>query len=301
MGDKLRFLMVYRDTSPRAERPVRAECRLRHQPSARCSACAQLASCGSPNSSHVELRLACCPPSARRCHVEPQTFRCIPSNPQGSALHGGTGCGLCNWHADRWHEAWGEDHVIARTDRYRFNFHGRDGELKRVVSMAREPLAMTEEDRSLFLWRWDELARKNNAPADRWAEIKSTISFADTYPPYACFRMGPAGTLLVQRVWPVRDLDAEGRKDFLLRQQYVPPGSTEWDVFDREGRHLGAVAIPGSEFITTEPLVDFFQDAATGTWHMYSVVSDELGVQYIVGWRIDGRMPEDIEVVSPET
>jgi len=202
-----------------------------------------------------------------------------------------------NW----WHEAWGEDHVIARTDRYRFNFHGRDGELKRIVSMAREPLAITEEDRSLILGRWDELARKNNAPADRWAEIKSTISFADTYPPYACFRMGPAGTLLVQRVWPVRDLDAEGRKDFLLRQQYVPPGSTEWDVFDREGRHLGAVAIPGSEFITTEPLVDFFQDAATGTWHMYSVVSDELGVQYIVGWRIDGRMPEDIEVVSPET
>jgi hypothetical protein len=34
---------------------------------------------------------------------------------------------------------------------------------------------------------------------------------------------------------------------------------------------------------------------------VYSVVSDELDVEYIVGWRIDGRMPEDIEVVSPET
>jgi len=38
-----------------------------------------------------------------------------------------------------------------------------------------------------------------------------------------------------------------------------------------------------------------------GTWHMYSVVSDELDVDYIVGWRIDGRMPENIEVVSPDT
>ena len=205
------------------------------------------------------------------------------------------------YNANWWHNAWGEDHLIARTDRYRFNFHGPDGELKRIVSMVREPLAMTDEDRSLFLWRWDELLRENSVPADRWEEIKSRISFADTYMPYAWFGMGPVGTLLVQRVWPVRDLDEEGRKDFLLDQQYVPPGSSEWDVFDKEGRFLGAVAIPGSEFLSTVPLFRFFQDAATGTWYVYSVVADELDVEYIVGWRIDGRMPEDIEVASPDT
>jgi hypothetical protein len=205
------------------------------------------------------------------------------------------------YNANWWHNAWGDDHVIARTDRYRFHWHGRDRQLKRIVSMVREPQAMTEEDRELFLWRWDELFRERGVPADRWEEIKSGIRFADTYPPYAWFDMGPAGTLLVQRVWPVRELDEEGRKNFVLDQQYVAPGSSEWDVFDREGRYLGAVTIPGSEFISTVPLMRFFQDAATGTWHMYSIVSDELGVQYIVGWRIDGRMPEDIEATSLDT
>jgi hypothetical protein len=195
------------------------------------------------------------------------------------------------YNANWWHCAWDEGHLIARTDRYRFNFYAPDGTLKRIVSLAREPLAMTDEDRSLFLWRWDELLRENSVPAERWAEVKSRIDFADTYQPYAWFDMGPAGTLLVQRVWPVRDLDEQGRKDFLLDQQYVPPGSTEWDVFDEEGRYLGAVKIPGSEFISTVPRMRFHQDAANGTWYVYSVVSDELGVQYVVGWRIDGRMP----------
>jgi hypothetical protein len=181
--------------------------------------------------------------------------------------------------------------LIARTDQYRFNFYSPGGNIKRIVSLAREPMAMTEQDRSLFLWRWDELLRENSVPADRWAEIKSRIDFADTYQPYAWYDMGPAGTLLVQRVWPVRDLDEQGRNDFLLDQQYVPPGSTEWDVFDKEGRYLGVVTIPGSEFISTVPRMRFHQDAATGTWYVYSVVSDELGVQYVVGWRIDGRMP----------
>jgi hypothetical protein len=173
------------------------------------------------------------------------------------------------YNANWWHQAWGDDHLIARTDRYRFNFHGPDGVLKRVVSMAREPLAMTDADRLLFLWRWDELFRENSVPADRWAEIKSRITFADAYPPYAWFNMGPGGTLLVQRVWPVRDLGEEGRKDFSLDQQYVPPGSTEWDVSDKQGRYLGAVTIPGSDFISTVPRMRFHQDAATGTW-MYT-------------------------------
>ena len=78
------------------------------------------------------------------------------------------------------------------------------------------------------------------------AEIKSRIGYADACQPYAWFDMGPAGTLLVQRVWPVRDLDEEGGKGFLLDQQYLAPGSTEWDVFDKEARYLGAVTIPGN-------------------------------------------------------
>ena len=113
--------------------------------------------------------------------------------------------------------------------------------------------------------------------------------------------MGPAGTLLVQRVWPVRDLDEAGRKEFTLDQQYVPPGSTEWDVFDAAGHYLGAVTIPGSEFLATPPLMRFHKDVSTDTWYMYSVVFDELDVQYVVRWRIEGRMPDDEQASVNDT
>lgn len=205
------------------------------------------------------------------------------------------------YNANWWHRAWNDEHLIARTDQYRFDFYGPGGELRRIVSLMREPPAVTDEDRSLFLWRWDELFRERSVPADRWDEIKSGISFADSYPPYSWFSMGPAGTLLVQRVWPVRDLGEEDIKEFTLNQQYVPPGSTEWDAFDAAGRYLGALTIPGSEFLARAPQMRFYKDASTGTWYMYSVVFDELDVQYVVRWRIEGRMPEDSQGFVTDT
>jgi len=191
-----------------------------------------------------------------------------------------------------WHRAWGDGHLISRTDRFRFRWYGPDGTLQRMVSLAREPLTITEEDRSAFMERWEEYLRENSVPADRWAEIKSAIDFSDAYPAYVYFGSGPAGTLLVERVRPVRDLGIEERTDLLVHQQYVPPGSSEWDVFDREGRYLGSVVIPGSDWIKNVSPLRFFQDAdAAGTWYLYSIWSDELDVQYVVRWRIDGRMP----------
>ncbi|MGD8699436.1 MAG: hypothetical protein PVJ43_09110 [Gemmatimonadales bacterium] len=196
------------------------------------------------------------------------------------------------YHGAWWHRAWGDGHLISRTDHYRFDWYGPDGTLERIVGLARNPVAITERDRAAFLERWDEYLQENSVPADRWAEIKSAIDFSDSYPAYVYFGSGPAGTLLVQRVWPVRDLDPEKRKDLLIHQQYVAPGSAEWDVFDGEGRYLGPVVIPGSEWIKGISPVRFFHNDATGTWYMYSIWSDELDVQYIVRWRIEGRMPD---------
>ncbi len=181
---------------------------------------------------------------------------------------------------------WGDDIVIARSDQYRFRWYGPGGTLKRIVSMAREPPAITDEDRSVMLRRWDEYLRENSYPAERWEEIKSTLRFADTYLAFAGFFPGPAATLLVRRVRPLRDLDAEELENISVRQPYVPPASSEWDVFDREGRYLGAVVIPEGGRSR------YFEDRATGTWYMVSVWEDELEVQYIVRWRIDGRMPD---------
>jgi hypothetical protein len=96
----------------------------------------------------------------------------------------------------------------------------------------------------------------------------------------------------VQRVRPVRDLDAQEQKEIPLGSCSVPPGSLEWDVFDRVGRYLGIVVIPGTELVAVSPRCRFFQDRTTGTWYMYTTWSDEMGVQYVVRWRVDGRMPE---------
>jgi len=34
----------------------------------------------------------------------------------------------------------------------------------------------------------------------------------------------------------------------------------------------------------------FIQDPATGAWFMYTTWSDEMDVQYVVGWRIEGPL-----------
>lgn len=195
------------------------------------------------------------------------------------------------YNAAWWHRAWGDGHLIARTDQYRFHWYGPEGALERIVSLAREPLAITDADRSAFMERWEEYLRENNVPADRWAEVKSAIDFSDAYPSYVYFGSGPAGTLLVERVRPVRELGQAELEDLQVNQQYVPPGRSEWDVFDKRGRYLGPVDIPGSEWIKNVSSLRFFHDGGTDSWYMYSIWSDDLDVQYIVRWRIDGRMP----------
>ncbi|UCC74311.1 MAG: hypothetical protein JSV86_07070 [Gemmatimonadota bacterium] len=196
------------------------------------------------------------------------------------------------YNAAWWHMPWGEGHVIARSDRYRFLWYGPDGQLRRIMGLAREPTPITEQDRAVFMERWEEYLQERSVPVDRWSEIKSAISFADSYPPYCTFRPGPAGTLLVERVRPARALDSEKRSRLDVNQQYVPPGSSEWDVFDSEGHYLGGVVIPETEWTPGSPRpTRFFRDPAADTWYMYSIWSDELGVEYIVRWRIDGRMP----------
>jgi hypothetical protein len=69
-----------------------------------------------------------------------------------------------------------------------------------------------------------------------------------------------------------------------------PPGAAVWDVFDRDGRYLGVVELPGTEWVGTIAPVIFVQDRATDAWYLYSTWSDEMDVQYVVGWRIEGPL-----------
>jgi hypothetical protein len=180
--------------------------------------------------------------------------------------------------------------VIGRNDHYRFVWYGPGGGVRRIVSLSQEQLPLTEEVRSVILGRYDQLLQERSVPSEQAAVVKSRVRFTETYPQYSHFVCGPAGTLIVQRVLPFSQMTEQERRSILLTTRR-PPGALEWDVFDRDGRYLGPVEIPGTQSVDVMRNPYFAQDRTTGTWYMYSIWADELDVQYVVGWRIDGPMP----------
>jgi hypothetical protein len=179
--------------------------------------------------------------------------------------------------------------VIGHNYQHRSVWYGSGGKIERIITLPWSPLPFTEEDRSVMLGRYDQLFRQNNVPADRAAEVKSSIQFTDDYPAYTQFRCGPAGTFLVQRVRPHSQLNEEERSR--IRTNLArPPGGLEWDVFDSDGRYLGMQEIPGTEWVASVVNPRFVRDPATGAWYVYSVWSDEQDVQYVVGWRVEGPL-----------
>lgn len=189
----------------------------------------------------------------------------------------------------------GDGLVAGRSDEYRLLWYGPHGTVDRVLSLTWEPLPLTAEDQSIITRRWDEVFQEYQVPLERAAAIKSTFRFESTYPAYRRIICGPAGTVIVQHVRPLRDLTANEQKQWSPWWP-GPRGSAEWDVFDNEGRYLGVATLPGTDLILGR-VPRFVRDAETGTWYMYTVWSDELDVQYVVGWRMDGRMPDE----TPET
>jgi hypothetical protein len=184
----------------------------------------------------------------------------------------------------------GDGLVTGRSDEYRLLWYGPNGTVDRVFSLAWEPLSMTDEDQSIIVRRVDEVLQQYEVPLERAAAIKSTLRFESTYPAYRRFICGPAATLLVQHVRPLRDLTADERKE-LNPGWTAPRGTAEWDVLDREGRYLGVATLPGTDLLLGRA-PRFVRDAETGTWYMYSVWSDELDVEYVLGWRIEGNIPD---------
>jgi hypothetical protein len=180
--------------------------------------------------------------------------------------------------------------VIGYNYRYRFVWYGPGEAVRRLVSLAQEQLPLTEEVRSVILGRYDQLLQANNVPAARAAQVRANVQFTETYPQYSHFVCGPAGTLIVQRVLPFSQMTEQERRTILVTTRR-PPGALEWDVFDRDGRYLGPVEIPGTRWVDVIPYPHFAHDRATGTWYMYSLWADEEGIQYVLGWRIDGPMP----------
>jgi hypothetical protein len=169
--------------------------------------------------------------------------------------------------------------ATGRSDLYRFWWYDDEGVLDRIVSLHRERRPMSGEDRTRFIDTLERVMTENGAPPARIALVKSAVHFEDLYPAWRRFISGVKGTLWVQRLRPVSALSDAELEDALAFNR--PPATYEWDVFDPEGRYLGVIELPCIDRALT-----FAGDRIYGVWE------DELDVQYIVAWRIDGLPPD---------
>ena len=174
---------------------------------------------------------------------------------------------------------WDGGLVVGTTDEYRLKWLNPNGELERIVSLARDRIPMDGAEQNACINLFDTVWDKWGLSPERRSYVKSTIRFEDHYPAYSKFRHGPRGTLWVQQVRPTSDLTPEEveNEDGVYPWPY---GSPKWDVFDEEGRYLGVVDVP-KEF----GLVLFYGDKLYGQW------KDELGVQYLVVMEVAGLRP----------
>jgi hypothetical protein len=176
---------------------------------------------------------------------------------------------------------WSGGLVTGRSDSYRLKWYDENGDLERIVSLRRERQPITERDRSLVMEKKEQALSKARLPPAQIAQYKSaSVHFEDYYPAWRSFICGVDGTVWVQRLTAVSAL---GEQEFERFEKIAfPPTSSEWDVFDREGRYLGVMDMP-----TGAMSFSFVGDRIYGVW------KDELGIQYIAAWRIDGLQPRE--------
>jgi hypothetical protein len=179
---------------------------------------------------------------------------------------------------------------VGRSDDYRLSRYGSTGQVERVVTLERERMALDGRDESVMMAWFDENLKANRVPVGRAADIKSRVRFESTYPAFRTFVCGPESTLLVQRFHLLRDIEPTKENNPLrvgTNTALRPPPSDTWDLFDPGGRYLGVVSPPWDQVWR----MGQFVPGPDGTWYMYAVMQDELDVEYVVGWRVEGRMP----------
>jgi hypothetical protein len=167
--------------------------------------------------------------------------------------------------------------VFAISTEFRISIYEMGGALKRVVTMPREPVQVTEEDKSIITGLLERLFEEQGVPPQQLSVITQNINYEDTYPAFTQLRSGPANSLWVQKVGIPSDMTDEERENW---NPMLDQGSDEWDVFDSEGRYLGIVTMP-----------DRFSPFSLVGDRLYGVWRDEFEVQYVRVFRITG-VPE---------
>lgn len=147
---------------------------------------------------------------------------------------------------------------------YRIEERDAAGRLERIVTRPFTARPVTESDREAILDALRGLMEEQGLPAAVVDQVISGQDFAESYPAFASLLVGPDGTLWVQRIRTGEELGGSG---FDVQDL----GSSEWEVFDADGRYLGVVSIPER----VQPML-IRED------EIYGLARDDLDVQTVV-------------------
>lgn len=151
---------------------------------------------------------------------------------------------------------------------YRIGMYDRSGTLTRILAREHEPAPVTERDLRAYWAYLDRTWIGMGVNPSRLPELHSRVKFAEVYPAYYGIHMGPHGSIWVQRIQTPGGLSDEELERYNFLEEF---GSTISDVYDRDGRYLGAVKLP-----------DRFQPRTFRGDKIYGVWRDELDVQYVM-------------------
>lgn len=157
---------------------------------------------------------------------------------------------------------------------FRIEMRTAEGEAQRIVRLPMERKPVTDADMETFRSMMQELFAAQGVPPEAVSRLASMIQFAEFYPAYANIMGGPGNTMWVQRVRTAAEAAASGES---FNPQQGDSGSRTWDVFDTEGRYLGALDMPAR-----------FQPMHVEGNTIYGVARDDLDVQYVVKLQLDG-------------
>lgn len=162
--------------------------------------------------------------------------------------------------------------VLALNSEFRIRFYRHGGKLERVLTAPFEPARLTERDLGALFGYLDRAWLDAGVPPGRLETNRRSVHFAEFLPVIASIHTGYHGSLWVQRVQAPGLLPEEEMERYDFVEDF---GSTEWDVFDGEGRYLGMVRMP-DRFAARL----FLGDRIYGVWR------DELDVPYVLRLRV---------------
>jgi hypothetical protein len=165
--------------------------------------------------------------------------------------------------------------VFGINDDYRIGLYS-DGRPERILVKPFEHQPVGEADKEVVRNELTRRMTQYGASPEQITRNLSRFHFADQFPAFNVLAAGSMGTIWVQRVLPLSQLD-EGALASIGSAEDI--GAPDWDVFDAQGRYLGVVRMPQG---FTPRL--FREDKIYGVWR------DELDVQYVLRLRIVGDL-----------